>query len=240
MFSSRAGVLECRHPALESKPFPDDADAKDQAAPKATAEAGLHDPERGGAVLMGGEEDAASHAVLFIGWYTGSRRSVITGLKWTMLNLETGIMQRKERGASQPKSEARRSGWEPYPFHILRRWSGLILEIQPTSSTSVEANSTDRSARGNALGSMRDFLITLFPTSSDTPAPPTCSSKASRSGKRQRARHERGCAGATLRTPQPGLAKGRGECAIVLPTLTEPRNQYVSGLFHDMKLLCLI
>jgi integrase len=41
-----------------------------------------------------------------IGWYTGSRRSVITGLKWTMVNLETGIMQRKERGATQTKKRA--------------------------------------------------------------------------------------------------------------------------------------
>jgi integrase len=38
-----------------------------------------------------------------IGWYTGSRRSVITGLKWSMVNLETGIMQRKERGEVQTK-----------------------------------------------------------------------------------------------------------------------------------------
>jgi integrase len=41
-----------------------------------------------------------------IGWYTGSRRSVITGLKWSMVNLETGIMQRKERGAVQTKKRA--------------------------------------------------------------------------------------------------------------------------------------
>jgi integrase len=41
-----------------------------------------------------------------IGWYTGSRRSVITGLKWSMVNLETGIMQRKERGAVQTKKRS--------------------------------------------------------------------------------------------------------------------------------------
>lgn len=41
-----------------------------------------------------------------IGWYTGSRRSVITGLKWSMVNLETGIMQRKERGAAQTKKRS--------------------------------------------------------------------------------------------------------------------------------------
>jgi integrase len=41
-----------------------------------------------------------------IGWYTGSRRSVITGLKWSMVNLETGVMQRKERGAVQTKKRS--------------------------------------------------------------------------------------------------------------------------------------
>lgn len=41
-----------------------------------------------------------------IGWYTGSRRSVITSLKWSMVNLETGIMQRKERNATQTKKRA--------------------------------------------------------------------------------------------------------------------------------------
>jgi integrase len=41
-----------------------------------------------------------------IGWYTGSRRSVITGLKWSMVNLETGIMQRKERGAVRTKKRS--------------------------------------------------------------------------------------------------------------------------------------
>jgi integrase len=41
-----------------------------------------------------------------IGWYTGSRRGVITGLKWSMVNLETGIMQRKERGAVQTKKRS--------------------------------------------------------------------------------------------------------------------------------------
>ena len=41
-----------------------------------------------------------------IGWYTGSRRSVITGLKWSMVNLETGIMQRKERNAARTKKRS--------------------------------------------------------------------------------------------------------------------------------------
>lgn len=40
-----------------------------------------------------------------IGWYTGSRRGVITGLKWSMVNLETGIMQRKPQGEIQPKNK---------------------------------------------------------------------------------------------------------------------------------------
>lgn len=41
-----------------------------------------------------------------IGWYTGSRRSVITGLKWPMVNLEAGVMQRKEHGAARTKKRS--------------------------------------------------------------------------------------------------------------------------------------
>lgn len=41
-----------------------------------------------------------------IGWYTGSRRSVITGLKWSMVNLNDEIMQRKPRGAARTKKRA--------------------------------------------------------------------------------------------------------------------------------------
>jgi integrase len=41
-----------------------------------------------------------------IGWYTGSRRSVITGLKWSMVDLESGVMQRKERNAVKTKKRS--------------------------------------------------------------------------------------------------------------------------------------
>jgi integrase len=41
-----------------------------------------------------------------IGWYTGSRRGVITGLKWSMVNLETGVMQRKEHGVPRTKKRS--------------------------------------------------------------------------------------------------------------------------------------
>lgn len=40
-----------------------------------------------------------------IGWYTGSRRGVITGLKWSMVDLKTGIMQRKPPGEVQAKNK---------------------------------------------------------------------------------------------------------------------------------------
>ncbi|WP_315833961.1 site-specific integrase [Bradyrhizobium prioriisuperbiae] len=36
-----------------------------------------------------------------IGWYTGSRRSVIAGLRWSMVDFKTGIMLRKMPGARQ-------------------------------------------------------------------------------------------------------------------------------------------
>jgi integrase len=57
-----------------------------------------------------------------IGWYTGSRRSVITGLKWSMVNLETGIMQRKERGAVQTKKRAPPVKLGNRIISHLRRW----------------------------------------------------------------------------------------------------------------------
>jgi integrase len=60
-----------------------------------------------------------------IGWYTGSRRSVITGLKWSMVNLETGIMQRKERGAVQTKKRSPPILLGKRILFHLRRWKRL-------------------------------------------------------------------------------------------------------------------
>jgi integrase len=60
-----------------------------------------------------------------IGWYTGSRRSVITGLKWSMVNLETGIMQRKERGAVQTKKRSPPVRLGKRLLSHLRRWRRL-------------------------------------------------------------------------------------------------------------------
>jgi integrase len=68
-----------------------------------------------------------SHLARFflIGWYTGSRRSVITGLKWSMVNLETGIMQRKERGAAQTKKRSPPVRLGNRLLSHLRRWRRL-------------------------------------------------------------------------------------------------------------------
>jgi len=41
-----------------------------------------------------------------VGWYTGSRRDVIAGLKWSMVDLETGVMKRKESNAPQTKKRS--------------------------------------------------------------------------------------------------------------------------------------
>ena len=60
-----------------------------------------------------------------IGWYTGSRRSVITGLKWSMVDLETGIMQRKERGAAQTKKRSPPVRLGGRLLAHLRRWKRL-------------------------------------------------------------------------------------------------------------------
>lgn len=40
-----------------------------------------------------------------IGWYTGSRRAKICGLKWSMVDLKTGIMQRQPHGVPQPRNK---------------------------------------------------------------------------------------------------------------------------------------
>jgi hypothetical protein len=75
---------------------------------------------------MAREKNAALSEVL-PDWvvHRKSRRSVITGLKWSMVNLETGIMQRKERGAVKRKSDPRQSGWVLVSWHICRDGTGL-------------------------------------------------------------------------------------------------------------------
>lgn len=60
-----------------------------------------------------------------IGWYTGSRRSVITGLKWSMVDLESGVMQRKERGAIRTKKRSPPVRLGARILSHLRRWKRL-------------------------------------------------------------------------------------------------------------------
>jgi len=57
-----------------------------------------------------------------IGWYTGSRRSVISGLKWSMVNLETGVMQRREHGHVQTKKRAPPVKMGNRLLSHMRRW----------------------------------------------------------------------------------------------------------------------
>lgn len=60
-----------------------------------------------------------------IGWYTGSRRSVITGLKWSMIDLETGIMKRKERHVAKTKKRAPPVRIGHRLLSHLRRWKKM-------------------------------------------------------------------------------------------------------------------
>jgi integrase len=60
-----------------------------------------------------------------IGWYTGSRRSVITGLKWSMVDLDSGIMRRKESNAVQTKKRAPPVKLGFRLLSHLRRWRRL-------------------------------------------------------------------------------------------------------------------
>jgi integrase len=69
----------------------------------------------------------APHLARFfiIGWYTGSRRSVITGLKWSMVDLETGLLRRKERHAVQTKKRAPPVQMGDRLLAHMRRWRRL-------------------------------------------------------------------------------------------------------------------
>lgn len=60
----RTGFSKCCDPALASQSRSDDGGAKDQAAAKARAAAGLHDKGAGSEVSMARKADAASGAVL--------------------------------------------------------------------------------------------------------------------------------------------------------------------------------
>lgn len=50
---------------------------------------------------------------------------MITGLKWSMVNLETGIMQRKERGAVQTKKRSPPVKIGDRLLSHLRRWKKM-------------------------------------------------------------------------------------------------------------------
>jgi integrase len=64
------------------------------------------------------------HLVRFflIGWYTGSRRSVITGLKWSMIDFESSVMKRRERNAVQTKKRSPPVRLGTRLLAHLRRW----------------------------------------------------------------------------------------------------------------------
>ena len=70
---------------------------------------------------------STSHLARFflIGWYTGSRRAVIAGLKWSMIDLENGVMKRKESNAPQTKKRAPPVRIGSRLLCHLRRWRRL-------------------------------------------------------------------------------------------------------------------
>src|SRR6185312_3277700 len=67
------------------------------------------------------------HLVRFflIGWYTGSRKTVITGMKWSMIDLETGVMVRKEVGTVEIKKRAPPVRMSARLMAHLRRWKRM-------------------------------------------------------------------------------------------------------------------
>jgi integrase len=60
-----------------------------------------------------------------IGWYTGSRRDVILGLKWSMIDFKTQIMQRKEKGHVETKKRAPPLRIGDRLLSHLRRWKRM-------------------------------------------------------------------------------------------------------------------
>jgi integrase len=60
-----------------------------------------------------------------LGWYTGSRRAVLTGLRWSMVDLETGVMTRKPHGAARTKKKAPPVRVGSRLLSHLRRWKRL-------------------------------------------------------------------------------------------------------------------
>lgn len=60
-----------------------------------------------------------------IGWYTGSRRSVIAGLKWSMVDLKTGVMKRRESDAPQTQKRSPPVKIGNRLVSHLRRWKRI-------------------------------------------------------------------------------------------------------------------
>ncbi|WP_038379512.1 tyrosine-type recombinase/integrase [Bradyrhizobium elkanii] len=60
-----------------------------------------------------------------IGWYTGTRRGAICGIKWSMVDLDTGIMRRKPRNAPETKKKAPKIRVGDRLLAHLRRWKRL-------------------------------------------------------------------------------------------------------------------
>ena len=60
-----------------------------------------------------------------VGWYTGSRRDVILGLKWSMIDFRTKIMQRKEKGYVETKKRSPPLRMGDRLLSHLRRWKRM-------------------------------------------------------------------------------------------------------------------
>lgn len=83
---------------------------------------------------------------------------------------------------SKPKSAAPRLRWETVSYVTSVDGDALIVE-KAISSTSEARRFTVLLDRGNGLDLLLDYLSTLCLTFSDTPAPPTRSSKVSPRGR---------------------------------------------------------
>jgi integrase len=60
-----------------------------------------------------------------IGWYTGTRRSAICGLKWNMVNFESGVMRRRARNVAETKKRTPPVKLADRLLAHMRRWHRL-------------------------------------------------------------------------------------------------------------------
>ncbi len=119
------GIPRSRNQTLEPRTRPLARCPECDAPSEAICTIKLHDESGSGTLSIDARRTPHLARFFIVGWYTGSRRDVIAGLKWSMVNLETGTMQRREHGAVETKKKAPRVRMGDRLMSHLRRWKRL-------------------------------------------------------------------------------------------------------------------